>query len=80
MSVRPSAGELSKWNLLDNCVDVSKTSAIIFLINGESERCYSKSPELHPQSPVFDNKARMLRDWAGRLLSEQKNHQANCLS
>ena len=36
----------------------------------ESERCYNKSLELHPQSLVFDNKARMLRDWAGRLLSE----------
>lgn len=38
----------------------------------ESEKCYNKSLELRQQSLVADNKARMLRDWAGYLLSESR--------
>lgn len=39
---------------------------------GESEKCYNKSLELRQQSLVADNKARMLRGWAGHLLSESR--------
>ena len=39
----------------------------------ESEKCYNKSLELRQQSLVADNKARMLRGWAGHLLSESRN-------
>lgn len=38
----------------------------------ESEKCYDRSLELRQQSLVADNKARMLRGWAGHLLSESK--------
>ena len=41
----------------------------------ESERCYNKSLELYPQSLVYDNKARMLRDWAGHLFKDAINSQ-----
>ena len=41
----------------------------------ESERCYDKSLELYPQSLVYDNKARMLRDWAGHLFKDAINSQ-----
>ena len=39
---------------------------------GESEKCYNKSLELRQQSLVAENKARMLRGWAGHLLSESR--------
>ncbi len=38
----------------------------------ESEKCYNKSLELRQQSLVADNKARMLRRWAGHLLSDSR--------
>lgn len=38
----------------------------------ESEECYDKSLKLFRQSLVCDNKARMLRAWAGHLLEESK--------
>lgn len=38
----------------------------------ESEECYDKSLELSQQSLVCDNKARMLRAWAGHLLEDSK--------
>ena len=38
----------------------------------ESEECYNKSLELFQQPLVSDNKARMLRAWAGHLLEESK--------
>ena len=38
----------------------------------ESEKCYNKSLELRPHSLVYENKARMLRKWAGHLLHESR--------
>lgn len=38
----------------------------------ESEKCYNKSLELGPHNLVYDNKARMLYDWADNLLAESK--------
>ena len=38
----------------------------------ESEECYDKSLKLFKQPLVSDNKARMLRAWAGHLLEESK--------
>lgn len=38
----------------------------------ESEECYNKSLELSARNRVYDNKARMLYDWAARLLEESK--------
>ena len=39
---------------------------------GEAEKCYDQSLRLSPQNLVFDNKARMLRYWAGNLIEEAK--------
>ena len=39
----------------------------------ESEKCYNKSLELRPHNVVYENKARMLRNWADHLISESKN-------
>lgn len=41
----------------------------------ESEECYNKSLELSRSDVVFDNKARMLYDWAFELLEESKEMQ-----
>lgn len=38
----------------------------------ESEECYNRSLELSRSDMVFDNKARMLYDWAYELLEESK--------
>ena len=38
----------------------------------ESEECYNRSLKLSPQNLVYDNKARMLYDWAAQLLEESK--------
>ena len=38
----------------------------------ESEECYNRSLELSAQNLVYDNKARMLYDWAVQLLEESK--------
>lgn len=38
----------------------------------ESEECYDRSLELSPHKLVFENKARMLYDWAYQLLEESK--------
>ena len=38
----------------------------------ESEECYNRSLELSPQNLVYDNKARMLYDWAVQLREESK--------
>ena len=38
----------------------------------ESEDCYDRSLELSPKNLVYDNKARMLYDWAAQLLEESK--------
>ena len=38
----------------------------------ESEECYNRSLELSKSNVVYDNKARMLRAWAGHLLSESR--------
>ena len=38
----------------------------------ESEECYNKSLELSPHKLVYENKARMLYDWASKLLEESK--------
>ena len=40
---------------------------------GESEKCYNRSLELSKSNVVYDNKARMLYDWANELLEESKN-------
>lgn len=39
----------------------------------ESEECYNRSLELSRDNLVFDNKARMLYDWAAQLIEESKN-------
>lgn len=39
---------------------------------GESEECYNRSLELSKSDVVYDNKARMLRDWSRQLLEESK--------
>ena len=39
----------------------------------ESEECYNRSLELSRDNLVFDNKARMLYDWAAHLIEESKN-------
>ena len=39
----------------------------------ESEKCYDRSLELSKSNVVYDNKARMLYDWANELLEESKN-------
>ena len=38
----------------------------------ESEECYNRSLELSPVNPVYDNKARMMYDWAVHLREESK--------
>ena len=38
----------------------------------ESEECYNKSLQLSPKNLVYDNKARMLYDWAVQLREESK--------
>lgn len=38
----------------------------------ESEKCYNRSLELSPENLVYDNKARMLHDWAVQLLEKSK--------
>ena len=38
----------------------------------ESEECYNKSLQLSPKNLVYDNKARMLYDWAVHLREESK--------
>ena len=38
----------------------------------ESEECYNRSLELSPTNIVYDNKARMLYDWAAQLLEKSK--------
>lgn len=38
----------------------------------ESEQCYNRSLELSPKNLVYDNKARMLYDWAVHLREESK--------
>ena len=38
----------------------------------ESEQCYNRSLELSPKNLVYDNKARMLYDWAVHLCEESK--------
>jgi len=38
----------------------------------ESERCYNRSLELKKDSVVYDNRARMLRDWAWKLIEDSK--------
>lgn len=38
----------------------------------ESEECYNRSLELSPDNLVYDNKARMLYDWAVHLRDESK--------
>ena len=38
----------------------------------ESEKCYNRSLELAPQNLVYDNKARMLYDWAVQLREDSK--------
>lgn len=38
----------------------------------ESEECYNRSLELSPKNLVYDNKARMLYDWADQLHRESK--------
>ena len=38
----------------------------------ESEKCYNRSLQLSPQNLVYDNKARMLYDWAAQLCEESK--------
>ena len=42
----------------------------------ESEDCYDRSLELSPHKLVFENKARMLYDWASQLLEEDKPDEA----
>ena len=38
----------------------------------ESERCYNRALELSPRPLFYDNKARMLYDWASQLLEDSK--------
>lgn len=38
----------------------------------ESEKCYNRSLELKKDSVVYDNRARMLRDWAWKLIEDSK--------
>lgn len=38
----------------------------------EAERCYNRSLELEPHNLVYDNKARLLYDWAVLLIEESK--------
>lgn len=40
---------------------------------GESEECYNRSLELSPDNLVYDNKARMLYDWANHMINESKD-------
>ena len=42
----------------------------------ESEECYDRSLELSAEKVVFENKARMLYDWASQLLEEDKLDEA----
>lgn len=54
------------WNRKGIIVESMKNYA-------ESERCYDRSLELSKSNVVYDNKARMLYDWANELLEESKN-------
>ena len=57
-----------------NAGDWNKKAIILDFMGrySEAEKCYDTSLGLSPNNLVFDNKARMLRYWAGNLIEESK--------
>ena len=61
--------DYENWNMKAIILEALKRYA-------ESEECYDRSLELSAEKVVFENKARMLYDWASQLLEEDKLDEA----
>ena len=61
--------DYENWNMKAIILEALKRYA-------ESEECYDRSLELSAEKVVFENKARMLYDWASQLLEEDKADEA----
>ena len=65
MALNLDGGHSNNWNVKAIILESLKRYR-------ESEECYDRSLELRPHDEVYDNKSRMLYDWASRLVEESK--------